>query len=61
MSLSMRNVPHLLGIADENEDAKLDFLSRLGVGAVMSSGTSHKHVDWSIFASNKHPKRTRYV
>ena len=54
-------VPHLLGVADENEDAKREFLSRLGVGAVMSAGTSQKHVDWSIFASNKHPKRARYV
>ena len=54
-------VPHLLGVADENEDAKRDFLSRLGVGAVMSAGTSQKHVDWSIFASNKHPSWSRYV
>ena len=54
-------VPHLLGIADENEDAKREFLSRLGVGAVMSAGTSQKHVDWSVFASNKHPSWSRYV
>jgi len=54
-------VPHLLGIADENGDAKRDFLSPLGIGAFMSAGTKQKHVEWSIFSSNKHPSWSRSV
>ena len=48
----INHVPGLLAKADNDEQAKMKVLEKLGVGVYMYPGDEHKKVNWTLFGKN---------